>query len=135
MAAFEGYLIKVNGTVFPNSLLAPEGYSCTPNIRTDKDSYTDGKGTTHRHILPVQRSTLNIKTIDGLTQGQLQIVQAFFIPRDKIALTYWNNEKNAYKTTDVYVPDVKYTVKFLDKKQQPHYSALELEFIAYGDDQ
>lgn len=133
--AFLGYYIKVNGTTFPNSLLAREGYSDTPNQRTDKNSYVDGRGALHRNILPVQRSTVELKTIDGFTYGQKLIMKAFFIPRDLITLTYWNDETDAYETARFYVPDIKYTHKSQDRHGKPIYNALELQFIAYEGDQ
>lgn len=133
--AFEGYYIKVNGTTFPNDLLAKEGYSNTPCIRTDKNSYVDGKGALHRTILPVKRSTLKINTIDGFTYGQKLIMKAFFIPRDVITITYWNDETDAYETARFYVPEITYIHKSQDKYKQPIYKALEIEFIAYEGDQ
>jgi hypothetical protein len=132
--AFEGYYIKVNGTTFPNDMLANEGYSNTPNIRIDKNSYRDGKGKLHRTILPEKPSTVKLKTIDGITYGQKLILKAFFIPRDVIALTYWNDETDAYETADVYVPEITYTHKGQGKNKLPIYTAIEIEFIAYGGD-
>jgi hypothetical protein len=133
LMAFEGYYIKVNGTTFPNDLLAKEGYSNTPNIRMDKNSYRDGRGKLHRTILPEKPSTIDIKTIDEFSYGQKIIMQAFFVPRDVINLTYWNDETNAYETAEVYVPEIKYTHKY-QKKGVPYYNALDIEFIAYGGD-
>lgn len=128
----KGYVLKVNGTVFPNYLLAPEGYSNTPDRRQDKNSYTDGKGTTHRKILPVKRTTIKIKTVDDLTYGQKLIVQAFFPNRDRVTAEVWNDERNAYQTMVCYVPDVEYTIKKIDRNGNFRYAAIEFEFIDYG---
>jgi hypothetical protein len=134
--AFEGYYIKVNGNTLPNSLLTyGDGYSNTPCIRIDKNSYRNGRGRLNRTILPEKPSTIKIKTIDDLTYGQKIILKAYFIPRDKIALTYWNDETDAYETTDVYVPEITYVHKTQDGKGMPVYNAIEIEFIAYGGDQ
>jgi hypothetical protein len=132
--AFAGYYIKVNGTTFPNSLLAPEGYTNTPNIRLDKNSYRDGRGKLKRSILPEKPSTVSIKTIDNLTIGQKLIIQAFFIPRDVITMQYWNDETNDYETASFYVPEIKYTHKRL-RKGATCIKALDIEFIAYEGDQ
>ena len=132
--AFDGHYIKVNGTTFPNDLLAKDGgYSCTPNQRTDKNSYVDGMGALHRTILPVKRSTVKIKTVDNLTYSQKVVVQAFFVPRDVITMQYWNDESNAYETTRFYVPDIEYIHKY-QVNGVPHYNALEITFIAYEGD-
>lgn len=134
--AFEGYYIKVNGTALPNSLLTYDGgYSNTPNIRIDKNSYRNGRGRLNRTILPERPSTIKITTIDGLTYGQKLILKAFFIPRDKITLTYWNDETDAYEITDVYVPEIEYVHKTQDGHKLPIYKSLTIKFIAYGGDQ
>jgi hypothetical protein len=127
-----GYVLKVNGNIFPNSLLAPNGYSNIPDRRQDKNSYTDGRGITHRNILPVKRTTVKIRTIDDLTYGQKLIVQAFFPNRDKVECEVWNDEQNTYQTITAYVPDVEYTIKHIDKDGNFYYNAVEFELIDYG---
>ncbi len=127
-----GYVLKVGSTVFPNSLLAPSGYSNIPDRRQDKNSYTDGRGVTQRGILPAKKTTIKVKTKDYLTYGQKLIVQAFFPNRDKVTAQVWNDEKNAYQTMVCYVPDVEYTIKHIDKAGNFYYEPLEFEFIDYG---
>ena len=131
--AANGYPIMVNGTPFPLALLAPKGYSNIPNRRQDKGSYTDGVGGTIRNILPKRKTTIKIKTIDDLSYGQKLIVQAFFPNRDLVNLTYWNDEDNAYKTIQCYVPDVEYVWnKVIKKTNAVYYAAVEFEYIVYG---
>ena len=125
-----GYVLKVNGNIFPNSLLAE--YTNIPDRRQDKNSYTDGRGVTHRNILPVKRTTVKIRTIDNLTYGQKLIVQAFFPNRDKVECEVWNDEQNTYQTITAYVPDVEYTIKHIDKDGNFYYNAVEFELIDYG---
>lgn len=127
-----GYVLKVNGTVFPNSLLSPGGYSVTPDRRQDKNSYTDGRGVTHRNILPVKRTTVKIKTVDKLTHGQLLIVKSFFPNRDKVTCEVWNVERNGYQTITAYVPDVEYSIVHIDKSGNFYYDGVEFELIDYG---
>ena len=128
-----GYVLKVGNTIFPNSLIAE--YSNVPDRRQDKNSYTDGRGVTHRKILPVKRTTIKIKTIDYLTYGQKLIVQAFFPNRDKVIAEVWNDERNAYQTMVCYVPDIEYKIKHIDKDGNFYYEALEFEFIDYGSEE
>jgi hypothetical protein len=132
MMTGNGYVLKVGSTIFPNALLAPRGYKNTPDRRQDKNSYTDGRGVTHRNILPVKRTTIKIKTIDELTYGQKLIVQSFFPNRDKVVCEVWNDEKNDYQTITAYVPDIEYTVKHIDKDGNFYYNAVEFELIDYG---
>lgn len=130
----QGYLLKVNGVAFPNSLLAEEGYKNTPDRRQDKNSYTDGRGVTHRNILPVKRTTVKIKTVDDLTYNEKLLIQSFFPNRDKVICEVWNDEKNDYQTITAYVPDIEYTVKYIDEDGIFHYNAIEFELIDYGSD-
>ena len=125
-------VLKVGDTVFPNALLAPSGYSNTPDRRQDKNSYTDGTGVTQRSILPARKTTAKIRTKDDLTYGQKLIVQAFFPNRDHVVGQIWNDERNEYQTMICYVPDIEYTVKHIDKDGNFYYEPLEFEFIDYG---
>ncbi|BCK01595.1 DUF6711 family protein [Anaerocolumna chitinilytica] len=127
-----GYVIKRDGIAFPNALLAPDGYSNTPNRRQDKGSYTDGQGKTIRNILPIKRTTSKLKTIESLTYGQKLIVQSFFPNRDYVTLELWNDEINGYETATCYIPDVEYTIHHIDKHGNFYYNAVEIEFISYG---
>ncbi len=128
----QGYVLKVGNTIFPNALIAKGGYSNIPNRRQDKNSYTDGRGITHRNILPVKRTTNKIKTIN-LTFGQKLIVQAFFPNRDYVNAIRWNDETNSYETGVCYVPDVEYVIDHIDKNGNFYYQGVEIEFIAYGE--
>jgi len=128
-----GYVLKVDGTIFPNALLARGGYRNTPNRRQDKNSYTDGKGITRRNILPVKRTASKLKTID-LTYGQKLIVQAFFLNRDYVPAERWNDETNSYEYGVCYVPDIEYVVDKIDDDGNFYYEGMEIEFIAYGEE-
>ncbi len=127
-----GYVLEVDGNIFPNSLLARGGYSNTPDRRQDKNSYTDQRGVTHRNILPVKRTTSKLKTVP-LTYGQKLIVQAFFPNRDHVPAKRWNDERNIYETGECYIPDVEYVIDYIDKNGNFHYEPIEIEFIAYGE--
>lgn len=131
---FKGYFIRKSGVAFPNAFIAEGGYSVTPCRRTDKNSYVDGRGNLNRTILPVKRSTMQIKIMDGLTDDEVTQIQWFFPNRDYTTLEYWNKELNAYKTATFYVPDITYTVDYINESGVPIYLGLDLEFIAYGGD-
>lgn len=59
---FEGWLLKINGTVFPNELIALESYKCTPDQIMDLDPYRDGSGELHRNVLPHTATSMEIST-------------------------------------------------------------------------
>ena len=62
MAAFEGWLLKINGQVFPNDLIAFESYKCTPDQIMDLDPYRDGNGELHRNALPHTATSVEFST-------------------------------------------------------------------------
>jgi len=128
-----GYVLKVNGVVFPNDLIAPGGYSNIPDRRQDKNSYTDGRGVTRRSILPVKRTTVKIRTKEDLTHEQKLTVQSFFPNRDRVVCEAWNDERNAYQTITAYVPDVEYRISYIDENGNFYYNAVEFELIDYGE--
>lgn len=127
-----GYVLEVNGVVFPNALLAKGGYSNTPDREQDEGSFTDANGETHRQILPYTKTTIKIKTKDYLTFGQKQIVQSFFPNRSYVEANVWNDARNAYQKMKCYVPDVTYTVAHIDNQGNFYYDGIEFEFIDYG---
>lgn len=129
----QGYVLKVNGKVFPNDLIAPGGYSNIPDRRQDKNSYTDGRGVTRRSILPVKRTTVKIRTKEDLTHEQKLTVQSFFPNRDRVVCEAWNDERNAYQTITAYVPDVEYRISYIDENGNFYYNAVEFELIDYGE--
>lgn len=133
--AFNGYFIKVGSNIFPNYILAKEGYKNTPNQRTDLNSYTDGSGALHRNILPVKRSTVKLNTIDLFKYSEKLIIQSYFPSRDVVTMEYWNDETNNYEIARFYVPDIEFVISHLDKNKKPVYKALEITFIAYEGDQ
>jgi hypothetical protein len=132
--ALNGYFVKVGTTTFPNYIIARGGYKCTPNQRTDKNSYIDGKGGLNRSILPVKRTTVKIQTIEGLRYSEKLIIQSLFPSRDVVTMEYWNDEDNAYKTAKFYVPDIEFVTDYVDKGGKQVYQALEIIFVAYEGD-
>ena len=62
MSAFEGWILKINGEIFPNCLIALESYDCTPDQIMDLDPYRDGMGELHRNALPHTATSIEFST-------------------------------------------------------------------------
>lgn len=134
--AFEGYLMKAFGTIFPHKYIQISTYQTTPSQRQDLDSYQDSKGNLHRTVVPHDRSKIVFKTMDNLKLAEKQEIQAFFngamtnARERKVTLTYWNDEDNIYKTGSFYIPDVTYPIKRI-MGNDIVYDSVEYHLIEY----
>lgn len=134
--AFEGYLMKAFGTIFPHKYIQISTYQTTPSQRQDLDSYQDSKGNLHRTVVPHDRSKIVFKTMDNLKLAEKQEIQAFFngamtnARERKVTLTYWNDEDNMYKTGSFYIPDVTYPIKRI-MENDIVYDSVEYHLIEY----
>lgn len=134
--AFEGYLMKSFGTIFPHKYIQISTYQTTPSQRQDLDSYQDSKGNLHRTVVPHDRSKIVFKTIDNLKLAEKQEIQAFFngamtnARERKVTLAYWNDEDNMYKTGSFYIPDVTYPIKRI-MGNDIVYDSVEYHLIEY----
>lgn len=134
--AFEGYLMKAFGTIFPHKYIQISTYQTTPSQRQDLDSYQDSKGNLHRTVVPHDRSKIVFKTMDNLKLAEKQEIQAFFngamtnARERKVTLTYWNDEDNMYKTGSFYIPDVTYPIKRI-MGNDIVYDSVEYHLIEY----
>ena len=110
--AYQGYLIKVGGTVFPMKYIRAETYQCTPNQRIDQGSDSDATGELHRTVLPHTRSKIEFETPQMLKGADVAVITALLglqgnAKRD-VTIEYWDHETPSYKTGRCYVPDIKY---------------------------
>lgn len=117
MGTFLGYFVKnnTNNTVLDNSILAEDGYKSNPNIQQDEDSYRDGDGVMNRKILPHEPSKFWVQTLE-LSEEMKAHVQTVFSSRKKTDVTYWNDETNNYEQAYIYIPDIDWTTRRMDKK-------------------
>lgn len=134
--AFEGYLMKAFGTIFPHKYIQASSYQATPSQRQDLDSYQDSQGNLHRTVVPHDRTKIIFKTVDNLSLAEKQEIQAFFnaamtnARERKVNLTYWNDESNAYATGSFYIPDVTYPIKRIEAANIV-YDSVEYHLIEY----
>ncbi len=133
MFGFMGYMLMVDGRIFPNDYIALDTWNTSPDKRTDEDSYTNGNGELVRNILPHKRTTITFNTVDGLHLSEKTDMQSFF-NRDKTTMTYWNDEKNQYETGTFYVVDPQYPIKqIVDDSENSDiiYGPITVEIIEY----
>ena len=132
---FQGYLLSGGGTPFPHGHINYKTWQSTPNQRQDLDAYQDSTGRLHRNVVPYDRTKIIFKTLDVDLPAKMSI-QAFFnaattnARERKCRLTYWNDEENAYKTGDFYIPDITFTIKDITG-DNIFYDELEIHLIEY----
>lgn len=126
--SYQGYLLKVDGIIFSNSLIAFGTFSITPNQRQDLDSYRDSTGYLHRNILPHMPSKIEFTT-KVLYDADRVVLENILKNRDEFTLEYWDTE---YKTGIFYSPDIKYEIYDIDKVSgNIRYKPVRIAMIEY----
>lgn len=131
---YQGYLLKVNGKIFPNSMIRAQTYSINPNQITDADSYTDNDGKLHRNPLEHTSTKLefNIPMIKDSEMDSLYDILPFSTPHAKVSveIEYYNPYTRSYDEAAVYIPDVNFTMYSADD-DDILYEEIRLAFIEY----
>lgn len=107
--AFQGYLLKIEGSILPLRFIALDSYKATPNQIIDLDSYRDGSGVMNRSVLPNKPTKIEFNT-PAMTLAEKAEFQTYFPSRTKLSVEYWNDESAEYNTADFYVPDIEYQI-------------------------
>ena len=135
---FEGWLLKFGTKEFPMEYVDEEGYTCTPNQRQETKAWQDNNGNLKRNTASHQRTKIEITTMEGLTTSQVQsitrVMKSSIIDKQqrKYKITYWNDEDGAYKDAIVYVPDIPFKYKMLDKEKNTSiYKSFRIALIEY----
>ena len=108
--SYQGYLLKINGIVFPKRLIKIETYNIAPNQKQTIDAYVDGNGYFHQTILPHRRSKIEFET-PALKVVDTILINAMFDDNDTAAnIEYYNPKTDSYHTGTAYLPDITYTI-------------------------
>lgn len=125
---YQGYLLKVDGVIFPNSLIAFGTFSIMPNQRQDLNSYRDSTGYLHRNVLPHKITKIEFTT-KVLHSDDKIMLQGILKNREEYQLEYWNDE---YQTGTFYSPDIKYEIYDIDKiSGDIRYKPVRIAMIEY----
>lgn len=124
---FKGYLLKIEGKELPVLYIAK--YKATPNQLQDDSSYQDSTGELHREILPHTRSKIDFTTKYLWIEDKI-VFQSYFPTRTRLSVEYWNDETNAYRTGDFYVPDIDFEIyRIVGKRME--YKPVRVALIEY----
>jgi len=131
--AFEGWLIKINGTVFPTRLIALESYKCTAGQIMDLDPYRDGDGVLHRNVLPHTATSIEFSTM-SLQLKDTEVLNAFIAQENRVQCTveYWNPNAAAYGSGTFYISDVPYEITRIDEvRKEVLYKPVKVTLTEY----
>lgn len=131
---YQGYLLKVNGNIFPNSLIRAQTYNITPDQITDLDDYTDNDGYLHRFPLPhtATKIEFNVPTKTDKEWDLIRELLPFSTPFERVSveIEYYNPYTGEYKEATVYIPEVSFAMYSADK-ENIRYEETRLAFIEY----
>lgn len=136
MYGFEGWLLKINGVVFPTKYIRAETYTVTPDQETDLDDYTDNDGVFHRNILPAKATKIEFSTPHMWLQDMRKVLE--IIPDNDddnyVSITYWNPRKMVYQSGTAYISDVSWDPYLVDvSRNNIMYKEVRFAFIEYGE--
>lgn len=136
MYGFEGWLLKINGVVFPTKYIRAETYTVTPDQETDLDDYTDNDGVFHRNILPAKATKIEFSTPHMWLQDMRKVLE--IIPDNDndnyVSITYWNPRKMVYQSGTAYISDVSWEPYLVDvSRNNIMYKEVRFAFIEYGE--
>lgn len=131
--AFEGWLLKINGIIFPNRLIAYESYKVTPDQIMDLDPYRDLTGELHRNSLPHTPTSIELST-HHLYLRDTEELNAF-LPHDnrvRCEVEYWSPNTSSYQSGTFYIADVPYEiVNVNEEKKDILYKPIKLTLTEY----
>lgn len=137
---FDGWLIKFGEVVLPNSFIMVDGWESTPNQRVDIEAYRDANVKLHRETSENFKTslTLNIRetNLEEMTAFKAVIGLATLSINEKkqrkLMVTYWNDEELEYKTAEMYMADVTYSIHTVQEvRKDIEYNAFTIELTEY----
>lgn len=132
--AYNGYLLKLNGTTMPLKYISLETYTVTYSTQ-DIDSYRDVTGVLHRNVLShkVMKAEFNTPPMyQKDVVSFMSIINAAYSDSTTktVSVEFYSPETNAYVTMTSYVPDISFTIK----ENSPRgfiYNPVRVAFIGY----
>lgn len=137
MSAFEGWLLKFGDTILPNNFIAYDDYTCTPNQRTELDAYRNLNNLLRRDTSENYKTKIEFNTrplyLPEKIQMQAVFANGLLVEKErKYRVTYWNDEENAYKTGEFYMPDVDFKIINVDEENNTIlYNKMRFALIEY----
>ena len=131
--SFAGWILKVNGMVFPTHLIAFESYKITPNQIMDLDPYRDADGLLHRNELPHTVTSIEFSTTH-LRSRDVDKLNTFLTHENRVKceVEYWNPITSSYDSGMFYITDIPYEmVNVNEERKDILYKPIKVTFTEY----
>lgn len=134
MSAFEGWIIKFNGTELPVTYMDPSGYSVEPDTDNIANDWTDEAGHYHPDEYEHKRTKITIKIKKELHQDDIEKIFEIIKKGQKNGLneyivSYWHTKDCVYKNGYFRMDDIKQEMKKVDPKHKDIiYNSFTLKF-------
>ena len=135
--AYNGYLLKVGGSVVPLTTIKYETYKITPNQRMSFNATRSTDGYLHMNTVEHTASKIEYETppMDSNKQGALMNLfrNAWTSVRErKCTVEYFDPETNSYKSGQFYMPDIQWIIRNVDNDRNiVNYNQCRIAFIEY----
>lgn len=136
--AFNGSLIRLNGTEFPHKYIKTETYKVAPARRQDLDSYVDNTGALNRFVLEHSRTSIQFSVVSMWAHdhdAMMGIVNGAYtdFQERKVPITYYDPETCSYKSGTFYLDsNLEFPFHWVDHGMQDiFYDEAEFVFTEY----
>ena len=102
---YEGYRLKINDVIFPNTFMAKDTWKCLPEKRRSLDDYYTADGKRHRLYSPATKLEISFNIREHNLADHEQIV-AFFQAQEDVSITAWNDKACEYVTRVCSIEDI-----------------------------
>lgn len=101
---YQGYRIKVNGTIIDNMMIKRGTYYAVPTTRVIS-SYYDAAGGFHEELSPVKKMEIGFTIREHSAEEHAAIISAF--TGRNVSVEYWNDTTGEYAMGVFRVDDLK----------------------------
>ena len=101
---YQGYRIKVNGTIIDNMMIKRGTYYSVPTTRV-LSSYYDAAGGFHEELSPAKKMEIGFTIREHSAEEHTAIMSAF--SGRNVSVEYWNDTTGEYKMGVFRVDDLK----------------------------
>jgi hypothetical protein len=106
---YQGYRIKVNGTIIDNMMIKRGTYYSVPTTRV-LSSYYDAAGGFHEELSPVKKMEIGFTIREHDAEEHTAIVSAF--TGRNVSVEYWNDTTGEYNMGVFRADDLKTSHKY-----------------------
>jgi len=107
---YQGYRIKINGTVISDLMIKRGSYYATPTTRV-VSSYYDAAGGFHEELSPAKKMEIGFTIREHDMEEHTAFISAFSTGRN-VSVEYWNDTTGEYKMGVFRVDDMKNQHKY-----------------------